>query len=250
MINRKLGRQPKRNDPRTLLLSAYLPSSLPAPPIKVDWSKGQTSWGEYLNDSLGDCTIAGVAHLIQTWAINSSKALTFADNDVLKYYIEWDGYNPKDSKTDQGGNELDVLNKWRTTKFNGHILHAYAATNVHNIQEIKTGINLFGGLYIGVGLPLTAQTQNGTWDVVNNASDGTAEPFSWGGHCVSVCGYDAKYVYIITWGEIYKLTWNFWLKYVDEAYCLIGEDWFNVSGIDPTGLNVTQLDEDLKIVTK
>jgi len=30
-----------------------------------DWTKGITEWGMMMNDTLGDCTIAGVGHAVQ-----------------------------------------------------------------------------------------------------------------------------------------------------------------------------------------
>jgi hypothetical protein len=56
------------------------------------------------------------------------------------------------------------------------------------IPDIATAIWLFGGVYIGVELPIAAQTQD-VWDVPANpgAED---EPGSWGGHAVYLVGYD------------------------------------------------------------
>ena len=57
-----------------------------------------------------------------------------------------------------------------------------------NIVEIRQSIALFGGVYIGLALPLTAQNQD-VWDVVPNGG-ANAEEGSWGGHCVYVPKYD------------------------------------------------------------
>jgi hypothetical protein len=53
------------------------------------------------------------------------------------------------------------------------------------IPEIATAIWLFGGAYIGVELPISAQNQD-VWDVADGPD---AEPGSWGGHAVYLVGY-------------------------------------------------------------
>jgi len=70
VIDRRLGKLPPRWDRRTLKMARFLTPALTPPPPAVYWSKGFPSWGMYLNDQLGDCTIAAIAHAIQTWKIN------------------------------------------------------------------------------------------------------------------------------------------------------------------------------------
>ena len=57
---RKLGRKAIKTDSRTLALGRYLTPAVPPPPAAADWTKGIARWGMMLNDTLGDCTIAGV----------------------------------------------------------------------------------------------------------------------------------------------------------------------------------------------
>lgn len=238
-----LGRKAIVRDSRTLRLAKYLTTALAPPPDKIDWTQGLTSWGMMMNDTLGCCTIAGCGHAIQVWSKNSNEEITISDEDVLATYEAWDGYKPSDPSTDCGGIELDVLNNWRTNGLVGHKILAYTSVNYSNTQEVKQGINLFGGLYTGVGLPVSAQSQD-VWDVVS-VSDGSDEPGSWGGHCVFVAGYDQDGLTCITWGAPKKITWAFWHKYFDESYALIGVDWFNSGGQAPSGFNASQLEADL-----
>src|SRR5215469_7613863 len=124
--NMKLGRKAIKTDSRTLMLGKYLTAKLPKPPAKADWTKGITSWGMMKNDTLGDCTIAGVAHAIQVWTANTGSIQTTPDSTVVEYYEKWDGYVAGDPSTDRGGIELDVLNDWKKNGFNGHKLAAFA----------------------------------------------------------------------------------------------------------------------------
>jgi len=235
--NFRLGRKAVKTDTRTLKFAKYLataPVPLPAPPAKVDWTKGQSNWGMMKNDALGCCTIAGCAHAIQVWSQALGKEITLSDDNVIAMYEKWDGYNPNDPNTDCGGIELDVLTDWRQQGFFGHGLNAFVSVNPKNLQEVKQAINLFGGVYIGVALPLSAQEQN-TWDVVTNEPTLTA-PGSWGGHCVYVPTYDEKTLTCITWGQTKTMTNAFWNEYVDEAYALLGTDWISATGTDPEGM--------------
>src|ERR1017187_345651 len=157
IANRFLGRKAVVVDSRTVKLGTYLAPTLPVPPPAVSWSKQISSWGVMLNDQLGDCTIAGCGHAVQTWSANLGNEITVSDSTVLAAYEAWDGYNPADPSTDQGGIELDVLNNWKQNSLAGHALLAFATVNLANLSQLRSAISLFGGLYIGVGLPLTAQ---------------------------------------------------------------------------------------------
>jgi hypothetical protein len=242
----KLGRKAIKTDTRTLRMARYLTPELPPPPPSIDWSRGQSQWGMMLNDTLGDCTIAGVGHAVQVWNLNTAtqpaSVETISDSTLLSYYERWDGYNPGDPSSDQGGIELDVLKNWRKDGFAGHKLLAFADPSVTNLDEIRQSIALFGGVYIGVSLPLTAQSQD-LWDVVDDGGD-AAEAGSWGGHCVFVPAYDAGSFTCITWGAPKKMTLAFWQQYCDEAHTLLGADWLTEKG-SPAGFNQAQLLEDL-----
>jgi hypothetical protein len=251
----KLGRKAIKTDTRTLAFGDYLTSALPPPPSAADWTNGITSWGMMLNgpepsepqfpEGLGDCTIAGVAHAIQVWSANTGGMVTVPDPTILSYYEQWDGYVLGNSSTDNGGVELDVLNDWQKGGFAGNMLVAFADPKPASLVEIHQSIALFGGVYIGLSLPLTAQTQD-VWDVVPRGG-ANAKPGSWGGHCVFVPKYDQNGFTCITWGQLKTMTLAFWKKYVDEAHTLLGQDWLAAKGA-PSGFDEAQLQADLKSI--
>jgi hypothetical protein len=241
----KLGRKAIKTDTRTLMLGKYLTSALPPPPPTSDWTKGITGWGMMMNDTLGDCTIAGVGHAIQVWTANNGGEQTVPDGTIEQMYSKWDGYVPGNPSTDNGGIELDVLNDWRQQGFAGHALVAFADPQVSDLTEIRQSIALFGGVYIGMGLPITAQNQD-VWDVVPRGG-ANAKKGSWGGHCVFVCKYDQNTFTCITWGQLKMMTVAFWKKYVDEAHTLFGQDWLNSKGSVP-GFDQATLMADLNSI--
>ena len=239
----KLGRKCVKTDSRTLCLGKYFTGALPAPPATADWTKGITRFGEMLNDSLGDCTCAGLGHAVQIWSANTGGEATVPDRAVLSAYESWCGYDPSDSSTDQGGNELDVLTDFKRDGLGGHKLLAFADPAASNLTEIRQTIALFGGAYIGMNVP------NFIMDDVPQVWDVTADDRGIdGGHAVFVTGYDDTTFTFISWGSLYKMTLPYWSKYVDEAHALIGADWFETSGVDPTGLNLAQLKTDLAAI--
>ena len=241
----RLGRKAIKTDTRTLALGDYLTPSLPSPPPAADWTKGITSWGMMLNDTLGDCTIAGAAHAVQVWTANTGGIVTLPDSTVKKYYEKWDGYQPGNPSTDNGGVELDVLNDWQKHGFAGNALVAFADPKPISLMEIRQSIALFGGVYIGLALPITAQKQD-VWDVAPKGG-AKAKPGSWGGHCVFVPKYDKNGFTCITWGQLKTMTVAFWKKYCDEAHTLLGKGWLATKGA-PNGFNQAQLLADLKAI--
>ena len=246
----KLGRRAVRHDRRTLQLARYM-KALPPPPVAVDWTKGITDFGMMLNDQLGDCTIAGCAHAVQIWTANLGTEVTLPDATVQQFYEEWDGYNPADPSTDQGGVELDVLNAWRQGGFAGHQLTAFADPHPVDLLTVRQSISLFGGVYIGLSLPVTAQNQP-VWDAVADPdSDPDAAPGSWGGHCVFVPKYDENGFTCITWGGLQQMTLVFWEEYCDEVHTLLSRDWLAATGpqYSPQGFDLAQLEADLAQVT-
>jgi hypothetical protein len=236
----KLGRKAVKTDSRTLKLASYLTPALPAPPVSVDWTKGVKEWGMLANDTLGDCTIAGAMHAIMGWSLNSGAEVAFTTNDAISYYEKFDGYSPSDPNTDQGGVLLDVLRDWKNQGINSHKIDAYASADASNLTEVKQALSLFGPLYAGLSFPNSAQGQS-EWVVTNDTSID-------GGHCVVIIGYNATGPVAISWGALYQMTWEFFSKYFDELFAIVSPDWFNASGIDPTGLNLAQLDADLKAI--
>lgn len=252
----KLGKKAPKIDSRTLKLAKYFTEVLPPPPASVDWTASITDWGMMKNDILGDCTIAGVAHAVQSLtSLGTGVELTLPDWIVEFYYSSWDGWKPGDPSTDQGGVEVDVLNNWRKYGFGYRSHHtgatkllAFADPDPKNITHVKQAINLFGGVYIGLALPTSAQGQ-AEWDVVGDGQTGDSAPGSWGGHCVWCPKYDDTYVYCVTWGSIVRMTWAFWLAYCDEAHALLSPDFIATTGLSASGFDLATLTSDLAIVT-
>lgn len=120
-------------------------------------------WPMLGNNQYGDCAFAGALHLDQAWSDNAGKPFVPTDAQALAAYSAVCGFSPADPATDRGAVLLDVLNYWRQTGIAGRKILAYVSVNMRNPAEVKQAINLFGGLYIGLALPLAWQTTD-VWD--------------------------------------------------------------------------------------
>jgi hypothetical protein len=238
---RRLGKLPPRHDPRTLMLAKYT-AALPPSPAAVDWSRKLDHLGMMKNDTLGDCTCAAVGHMIQTWTSQTAGQAIIPDVDIVGLYERACGYDPSDPDSDQGGVEIDVLNYWRRNGVDGHGLDAFAAVSRRHHADVKDAVWLFGGAYIGIALPLSAQSQQ-VWDVPPGGPAGDGASGSWGGHAVPVIAYDAGGLTCITWGALKRMTWAFWDAYCDEAYACLSRDWAAAKA--PSGFDWAALDADL-----
>lgn len=242
----KGGRLPRRDDPRTLQLAHYIGAVSQAPDAVDYTSKVTEAWGMLGNDTVGDCTCAAAAHTIMEWVANATGTqVPFAAATVLGWYSAITGYNPNDPNSDQGANELDVLNFWRKNGLSSHILGAYAAVDVANQAEVRTAVWVCGVVYIGFEVFQSAMDQfnlGQSWDVAADPGQDL------GGHAVPVVGYNATGPVVITWGKAQQMTWAFWAKYVDEAYGLVSTD--ELGAQSPFGVDLASLEADLTAISR
>lgn len=247
-ITFKGGRLPAQPARPHLRLARLLSGQLAPPPVSDDWLSDVPAdeWGMLGNDQLGDCTCAGVAHKrIGDVFVNQDRYLDVSTADVIKLYEQF-GYRPGDPDTDQGAVCQKVLEYWQKEGFLGERILAFAKVDLADVTEVKQAIHLFGQLYCGFNVPASAMDQfndGQPWDVVR---DSAVE----GGHCVTVGAYDADGLTAVTWGATQRMTWAFWREYFDEAWVIIGPDFFDpATGRDHDGLDLATLEADFTKLT-
>lgn len=241
MVDVKLGKRPTRHDPRTLAYASYRTGAA-VPPQQAQWGEGQ-SYTALGNAQYGDCVEAGYAHQVQIWGDQAGHPFAPTDAEALGAYTAITGFNPSDPSTDKGTEILTALGYWKSTGLAGQKITAYATLNPLNRTEISEAIAWYGGAYVGVQLPLSAQSQVGSeWTVTTGPN---AVAGSWGGHCIPICGYDQNTLWCVTWGALQTMTWDFFTTYCDEAYVMLGTEWIANSGQAPSNLAWGQLMADL-----
>lgn len=232
----RLPAHPEDTHPR-LHLAPYLTAV--APPPSVDWYSRVTRWPMYLNDQLGDCTEAMVGHVIENVsAYGAGLSIAINDEDVLAAYERVSGYNPADPGTDQGAVLQDVYGDWRKTGVGGHKTLVFAQVNHTRDTELMTAVQHFGA--VGIGIMVTQSMM----DAFNAGAPWTgAGGATLGGHAVPIVGYDAVFVYVVTWVRVQPMTWGCLTDVTDEAWVAVLPEWFDAQGHDPEGVDLHGLGE-------
>jgi hypothetical protein len=221
--------------------------ALPKAPASLNDEEGIKDWTMMDNDTVGDCTCAAAGHLIMAWTAMAKAPFIPSADQVLAAYEAISGYNPANPQSDVGAACLSVLNYWKKTGIAGNLIGAFTEINVENSGYIRDALYLFNGVYIGLQLPLSAESQSSGGQPWSVSKGRTSWPGSWGGHCVPIVAYDANYLYCVTWGGIQAMTWGFFDEYCDEAYCIIDSAYL-VNGKTVEGFNLAQLQADLKAI--
>lgn len=241
----KLGRKHVDPDHRVPRLSDHMSMQIPAP--SVDWTKAVKSWNCLGNDTIGLCTAAASFHIAQSWRCNNGFDFQPSTAQAIALYSATSDY----PKADNGAVESRVLAYWSETGIPNDVgieRIAFAALDPLNLNEIKLSIQYLGAAYIGVNLPISAQTQS-VWDVPAGGAVGVGAAGSWGGHALPILAYDETGFVTITWGKVMRMTNAFMQAYCVEAYGLVSNDWLANSGISPPGLNYAALQAEMAAIT-
>jgi hypothetical protein len=233
-ITFRAGRLPNDPSKPRVSLDAHLDGAT-APAI-VDNYTAVASWGMLGNDQWGDCTCAGDGHICeQQTGIGLGQELVVTTGQALDIYSAISGFNPNDgppgsNPTDQGATVQSAIEYLVKPGIGAFRIAAYGQVAVTDMAKIKLAVYEFGCLSIGINLPDSAMTQFNAgqpWTPVSGS------PID-GGHCVIVVGYDADWIYVVTWGAVQKMSYAFWTEYVEEAWAPIAQDWVSKSGLSLT----------------
>jgi hypothetical protein len=183
------------------------------------------------NDTIGDCTIAGLAHAVTTFRglIGTKNIMT--KQAVVKLYYHLTG------GVDSGLNELDVLAYWRRHAVSHDKILAYVSIDPKNHTHVQQAIQMFGGVYIGF------QVQQNCIQEFDARKPWTPGKLTNDGHAVFAVAYDSHGVTVLTWGNTQQGTWAWWDECVDEAYAILPPE-AETAGFAP-GFDFAQLKTDL-----
>lgn len=192
------------------------------------------------NDVIGDC--AWMA------AINAEHAITAraGAEDVLPFWLgptlysavsHFDAEDP--GHTDIGESLPTVLSWWRHHGLGTSKIIAYAEIDSGDfVAHVKHAIAELGAAILAFDLPMGAQDQREAWRVTG-AGEAWARG-SWGPHATAAVAYDAYWLHIVTWGQLWRVTWDFFAAYAVEGYAVIAAE------CSPSGLDVAAMVADLR----
>jgi hypothetical protein len=55
-------------------------------------------------------------------------------------------------------------------------------------------------------------------------------------------------IYVVTWGALKTMIWEFYGRYNVETYAVLGSDWVGGDQVSPSGFDLTSLGRDLSLV--
>lgn len=249
----KFGRRPPIKDERTFELSGYIDNENCPPIPKIhNWGKKikKDKWGVMGNIRTNLCTCSAAGHMIMSWTSNTGRLKRPKDEDIMKAYCDLTNYIPETDENDEGVEALKTLKYWRKTGIAGHKIVAFAKLN--NKDQLLKTIYLFGGCYVGLNLPKSAEKQYNTtkkWTIPRDREKTDAKKGSWVGHMVLVVGYRNEELRIITWGREMIMTIDFWEAYSEESYAVFSESFIR-NEKTPTGIDVDILHNDIESLQK
>ncbi len=245
MPSYRFGKHPPKIDYRTLRFANYLtPAIAPPPPsdnvlTRVCDALKTTDVTKLFpldgNDTLGDCTIAALAHAVTTYRGLLGKEHIMSQQAVVKLYMHLTG------GVDSGLNELDVLNYWHQNPVSGDEIITYVSVDPKNHTHVEQAMHMFGGVYLGF------QVQENCIQEFDARQPWTPGKLTTDGHAVYAVAYDPNGVTVLTWGNTQVGTWDWWDECVDEAYAILPPE-AKQPNFAP-GFDWTQLQADLSAVT-
>jgi hypothetical protein len=229
-------------------------AQLPVAPDSFDYTAiAKTALSDILgNDTLGDCTAAGAAHIIDSVTAGAGDAAVMTRDQAVAFYSLSTGYDPNNPASDQGGDEVTVCTTWQQKGYDGQGAHAiagWACVDDFDPAFVKSCAWLFP-LYFGIELAdgWTQISGDGfTWDV-------GAPPDPNDGHCVVGLGGNDQGVLIDTWGFIGTMTYAAIAQFCAESaggnlFAILTPEIINAAqGKAPNGFDYASLQADLGLL--
>lgn len=238
------GKLPPKIHPQAPRLARYLATNIVAPQSCYYGTK-VTDWSVLMNDRIGDCVPCAGLHLLQSWGNETGKPFSPTDDQALVIYEALAGYNPSTGANDNGVDISAFLDYWQNTGVAGNDCVAHAVVDHTNLDLIKLGIYLFGGVIVGTEVTSRAEAQTDAhvpWD------DTWYPSFVQGLHGIPLLGYDSRNFWACSWGQMVAITPEYALRHFDEAHVVIDPTWILASGVSPSGVNLQGLIADQSLV--
>lgn len=232
----KLGCLPATRPAALSDFAVYASGKIPTPPRTVEVPKA--TYPIDCNDKIGDCTIAGVSHLLEAWNTEVQEHDSIPSETAIESeYFKLTGGE------DAGLNESNVLATWHKEGLFGDKIAGYASVSTKDLLAQHQAVAFYGGAYLGIECPGSAQEQfanNEPWTYEDSPIEG--------GHCVVALGYGPNGgLHCATWGGIAVVEASFLAHYLTECWVVLSNEMVERKG-DALGVDLAALQSDLKKV--
>lgn len=255
----KYGRRPPKNAP-ALKFSSILAATAPAHPAREDYLATLTGWQMLGNNVAGNCNAVTWANMRRLVTATLAKENYPSQAEVWQFYeTQNPGFDPDGTASTNGpgsphdqGMEIQTGLEYLhgTGGPDGVKAVAFAKVDPTNLNEVKSALAIFGGLWLGITVLDANQTEfqeNKAWtDVAGSAIDG--------GHAILGGGYTTSDIKFITWAKETEFAKSFWdgavqgTQLVDEAWVVIWPEHLGTREFEQ-GIDQAQLSADYQALT-
>ena len=185
------------------IAAVHLDNRRPSLPQSVDYVAGITSFGLYQNmgaEAIGDCTLATVADMMQTWTLSAP----LPAHPFVNAYLTLTGAN-----SEEGLSAATVLNYWRSTGIDGYRITSWSPVKDYPSRKKVEEALLNGALFATVRMPNAdweLAGQHTTWSTYEAPAGVPVASI----HALAMVGYNSIGPIFVTWGARYQATWSWW----------------------------------------
>jgi hypothetical protein len=232
---RKYGRRPPKRA-RALQLGTFLTGIVPAHPAAADYlARLGRGWQMLGNDIAGDCVAVTWANFrrLLTALLGGHEVYPTQDQVWAIYKTQNPGFDPNGSADTNGpgsshdqGMDIQTLLEYLVKHGGPDGVKAlgFAQVNPTNTEEVKAGLAIFGGLWVGITVQESNQQQFAVgkpWDYSRTSPDEGGHSVLGGGYGAGGAGPLSGDEKFITWADETSFTDAFWSHKVDEVYAVI-----------------------------
>ncbi|WP_221320758.1 hypothetical protein [Actinoplanes sp. L3-i22] len=190
-----------------------------------------------------NCVPAAMALLAQSWFAAAKEQYNPTLDDTLKIYEKVSPFRRdpgpaalartaqphsghREAHNDFGTSLLLALKVWvhQDQPLAGLLPEARSFLEIEprSLDQVRDAVQRFGGVLVGLSLPQSIKDTSGavrdSWFVPGYGPVYDATPGSLSSHCVAITGYSQREFFCLSAGRIRRLSPEFLLTYVEEAY--------------------------------
>lgn len=224
--------------------------ALMQPPPSADWFSKSHPTGDMLgNDKYGNCVAVAKAITVALRRANAWGDTRYPDTDfALKIYSEDTGFDPATGLPDNGTDTNIAMQNWCTKGIwldpQTDDIPLWVTVNPMELDHIRIAIAHTGPVQISLNLPTAAEDLSVWCNTPQQGADWEAG--SLGGHRVVAGGYFGDFFAVRTWGVDVMLHPDFLKAYALGVDATLSTQWFDQTGLAPSGLDREALLADMQ----